>query len=294
MTDRDHYERLQAQFGGGTGEDTSSETAIWDAFDLFLETDRYLNLGYSPWYLPHVVGSSQRRLGIELGRRLALRLGYTAGVPLLDVGCGRGGPSVALTQEFGYEVTGIDLVAPNVVRARSDAAEAGVEVAFLVGDAQHLPIATDSVRACVVADAAQYVGDKRGLLSELARVLKPGGVVAISDLLRTGEADPAAIERFTDAWDMAPLATLTEYREAMPDAGFSATRYEDVTANSVGRFGFWADLFLTLVGTPVGNAAERLLAWKGIDLDAVIEQVEATRPALAELRHYVVTARLES
>ncbi|MEF8979814.1 MAG: methyltransferase domain-containing protein [Haloarculaceae archaeon] len=298
MTDRARYDRLRAQFGVGDGSSDdgtdADATAVWNAFDLILDTDRFLNLGYSPWYLPHAVGSSQGRLARQLGRRIALRLGHSAGVPLLDVGCGRGGPSVVLAREFGYDVTGVDLVDHNVSRALSNAEEVGVEAAFLVGDAPQLPVATDSVRACVVVDAAPYVADKRGLVSELARVVEPGGVVAVSDLLRTDEVDSMAVERFIDAWDMAPLATLADYRDMVPDAGFVATRYEDVTDHSVGRFGFWADLFLALAGTPIGGAAESLLGDRGIDLDAVVGQVEATRPALPELRHYVVTARLES
>jgi len=289
MTDRKRADRLRAQFGdSGAGE----SRAIWDAFDLLFETERFLNLGYSPWYLPHAVGSSQRRMAIQLGRRLGHRLGYTAGVSLLDVGCGRGGPSVDLARNFGFDVTGVDLVGHNVGLARQNAAEAGVDAAFLVGHATQLPIATDSVQACVLVDAAPYVDDKRALLSEVARVLEPGGMVAISDLLRAESADSVAVERFTDAWDMGPLATLDHYREVVAECGFTARRYEDVTPHSVGRFGFWADLFLALERTPLADAADRLLDRAGVDLDIVTGQVEATRPALSDLRHYVVTARL--
>mgnify|MGYP000548431449 CR=1 FL=1 len=290
MTDPDRADRLRTQFGdSGAGE----SRAIWDAFDLLLDTERFLNLGYSPWYLPHAVGSSQRRMAIQLGRRLGHRLGYTAGVSLLDVGCGRGGPSIDLVRNFGFDVTGVDLVGHNVGLARENAAEAGVDATFLGGSATRLPIATDSVQACVVVDAGPYVGDKRALFSELARVLEPGGVVAISDLLRVESADSAAVERFTDAWDMGPLATLDRYREVVGDCRFAARRYEDVTPHSVSRFGFWAELFLALERTPLGTVAERLLDRAGVDLDAVTGQIEATRPALSDLRHYVVTARLE-
>lgn len=288
MTDRDRFERLSAQFGG-----RGESAAVWEAFDLLLETDRFLNIGYSPWYLPHAVGSSQRRLTVQLGRRLGRRLGYTAGVSLLDVGCGRGGPSVDLARRFGFDVTGVDLVGHNVTLARQNAARAGIDADFLVGDAEALPIADDSVRAAVVVDAAQYVADKRALLAELARVLEPGGVVAISDLLATPSADPATVERFTDAWDMAPLATLGTYRTAAADAGFSARRFEDLTRHSVGRFGTWTRLYLALERTPLGRVAERALARLGVDLAAVTTQVEATRPALPHLRHYVTTARLD-
>lgn len=289
MTDRDRADRLRAQFGGN---DDSDSAAIWEAFALLLDTEHFLNLGYSPWYLPHAVGSSQRRMTLQLGRRLGHRLGYTAGVSLLDVGCGRGGPSVDLVRNFGFDVTGIDLVDHNVALARRNAAAAGVDAAFLTGSATRLPIASDSVQACVLVDAAPYVGDKRALLSELARVLEPGGVLALSDLLQGSDADSAAVKRFTETWDMGSLATLDDYREAVRESGFVARRYEDVTPHSVGRLGFWADLFLALEQTSLRTVADTLLGRAGVDLDAVTEQVRATRPALGDLRHYVVTARL--
>ncbi|MCU4719545.1 methyltransferase domain-containing protein [Halapricum hydrolyticum] len=288
MTDRDRRQQVRAQFRGET-----EAAAVWDALDLLIETDRFLNLGYAPRYLPYPALSTQRRLAAEVGRRLTLRLGYSAGVELLDVGCGRGGPSVVFARRFGFDVTGVDLVADNVRRARATAREADAGIAVLVGDATRLPIATDSVRACVVLDATPYVGDKRALLEEIARVLEPGGVMALTDLVHETTADPATIERFTDAWDMAPLVPLSRYRELVPSVGFSRVRYDDLTAHSVGRFGFWAALFLALVRTPAGTIAGRLLARAGVDLDAVREQVEATRPALPALRHYLITGHRE-
>jgi len=293
MTDRERADRLRAQFGEGTASGESNAAAIWEAFDLLLDTERFLNLGYSPWYLPHAVGSSQRRMALQLGRRLGHRLGYTAGVELLDVGCGRGGPSVDLLRTFGFDVTGVDLVGHNVELARRTAATERVDAGFLVGSATRLPVATDSVQVCVLVDAAPYISDKEALLSEVARVLEPGGVLAMSDLLQIEDADATAVERFTETWDMAPLTTLEHYREVVPECGFVARRYEDVTAHSVGRFGFWAELFLALSRTPLGAVADRVLGRAGVDLAAVTEQVEATRPALADLRHYVVTARLD-
>jgi len=292
VTDDDtRWQRLTAQFSG-----VGSTAPVWEALDLVLDTDRYLNMGYSPWYLPHAVGSSQARLGLYLGRAVALEQGYTAGADLLDVGCGRGGPTVALADRFGFDVTGVDLVAHNVALARTNAARAGVDAAFCTGDARRLPVTTDAVDACTVVDAAQYVADVESLYAELARVTRPGGAVAVSDLaLRDGGAAgvdrQAAIEAFADAWDMAVPRPLSATRAAVADASLDRRRIEDVTANSVGRFGFWADLFLALLDTSVGPVAERVLGVAGVDLDAVETQVAATRPALPHLRHVVVVAR---
>src|SRR6056297_1319666 len=133
---------------------------IWRVFDLALDTNAYLNLGYSAWYQPHFVGECQRRLATAIGQRLAARLPATEGVRLLDVGCGRGGPTVHLAERFGFSTTGVDLVPYNVARARENARERDADAEFVVGDATRLPFASGSLPACVGLDAFVYLPDR--------------------------------------------------------------------------------------------------------------------------------------
>lgn len=288
--DRSRWRELVDHFSGSD--------PVWDAFALLFDTDRFLNMGYSPWYLPHAVGDSQDRLARYLGREVALALGYSAGARLLDVGCGRGGPTATLARTFGFDVTGVELVAHNAILARTALARAGVDADICQGDARRLPIRTDAVDACVAVDAAQYVAGTDRLFTELARVTAPGGALAVSDLVVTAEAasDPAAmatVERFVDAWGLAVPSTAARLQTSAADAGLADITRTDITANSVGRFGPWADLFLALSGTPLGTLSEPGLARVGVDLDAVRQTVQATRPALPYLRHVVVTGRVE-
>ena len=292
MSDDGRVRRLVAQFSG-----SGENAAIWNAFALLLPTEQFLNMGYSPWYLPHAVGSSQRRLGQYLGRRVALELGYSAGAQLLDVGCGRGGPTVDLVRQFGFDVTGVDLVPHNVTLARQNAREAGVDADFCVGDARDLPVESDAVDACVVVDAAQYVTEMDALLRELQRVTRPGGVVVVSDLARrdsTGEETDSAdaVARFADAWDMATPRPLAALRDDARAAGLESLDVTDITQHSVGRFDFWTGLYLAAESTPLSSLARPLLARAGVDLDAVTRQVQATHPALPQLRHVVLTGRV--
>lgn len=287
MSDAGRLERLVAQFSG-----SGENAAIWDAFALLLPTDSFLNMGYSPWYLPHAVGSSQRRLGQFLGRRVALELGYSAGATLLDVGCGRGGPTIDLARQFGFDVTGIDLVAHNVSLARANAREAGVDADFCVGDARDLPVESDTADACVVVDAAQYVTEMDALLTELHRVTRPGGVVVVSDLVRQESADVETVARFAEAWDMATPRPLTALRADARTAGLTDIEVTDITANSVGRFDFWTGLYLRAERTPLSGLARPLFTRAGVDLDAVTRQIEATHPALPQLGHVVLVGRV--
>lgn len=286
--DRSRWRRLVAHFSG--------EDPIWDAFALVFDTDRFLNMGYSPWYLPHAVGDSQARLARYLGREVALALGYSSGARVLDVGCGRGGPTVTLAREFGFDVTGVELVGHNAALARNALDRAGVGAAVCRGDARRLPVVDDAADACVAVDAAQYVAETDRLLAELDRVTAPGGAVAVSDLAVTGAAAAdatamAAVERFAETWGLAVPTTVETLRDHADGAGLGDVELTDITANSVGRFGPWAGLFLAVSGGPFGAPGGERLARFGVDLEAVRDTVEATRPALEHLRHVVVTAR---
>lgn len=265
--------------------------AIWRAFDRVLPTREYLNLGYSPWYLPVVVGDSQARLAGGLSDGLAERAGDPTGVRLLDVGCGRGGPARQFADR-GFAVTGLDLVAYNVALARTNAGPASG--AFVVGDATALPFADDAFGACVAVDSLVYLPDEGAAFEEAARVLEPGGWLAVADLLACGDAPPGAgeaLDAFADAWDTAPVVPAGAYRERLQAAGFTVETVEDVTANSTGRFRKWSRAFLALVDGPAGRALRALLRRWGVDVEAAVAQVRAAHRALPYLRHQVVYGR---
>lgn len=289
MADQEDFpRRIARQFS-----DDEDRAAVWRALDLVLDTSAYLNLGYSRWYQSHLVGNPQRRLVDEVGRNLSGRLSQAAGTSLLDVGCGRGGPAVRLARRHGFAVTGIDLVPHNVRLARDNAQAADVPAAFLVGAATHLPVRSESVAACTAIDAPVYVPDKRRFYAELARVLEPGGVAVVSDLVATdglAEADRAAVETFADAWDMPSLPTRSDYRSVVEESALEGVELEDISANSVARFDRWARLFLWVATGPFSGILRRFFASRGVDLDAVIATVRDTMPALPHLRHVVVHA----
>jgi MPBQ/MSBQ methyltransferase len=267
---------------------------IWRLFDLLLETDAFLNLGYSEWYQSHVAGSPQRRLATEVGRRLAAHLPATDGTRLLDVGCGRGGPAIHLADRFGFRVAGVDLVAYNVARARENAFERAADAEFVVGDATRLPFAADSLPACTAIDALVYLPDRPAVFAGIADVLEPGGVVAISDLVRQPGADTQERERvarFADSWDMPLPGTAPDYERALAGAGLDLVSVDDITPHSVGRFRTWTTLFGWLYASPAGRLVDWLLESRGLDPAALVDQIRRAHEALPALRHVIFVAK---
>lgn len=259
---------------------------IWRGLELFLDTDAYLNLGYSRWYQPHALGSPQGRLAARVGRSLAARLPTRQSVRVLDVGCGRGGPAAVLADRYRWQVLGVDLVAYNARQARQTAADRGVDDAtsFCVSDATALPVAAASVAGVVAVDALVYLPDRNGAIDELGRVLEPGGAAVISDLVATDGAG-GAVEAFATAWDMERPGTVAEYRSMIEAAGLEVRAIADLTAYSVGRFRRWSGLYLRLLASPVGGLIERALAARGLDPAAVTTQIRRAHAALPALRH---------
>jgi len=291
-------ERITDQFSGrGTRAD------VWQALDLVLDTDAFLNLGYSAWHGTHALGDPQRRLATHVGRTVARHLPGTAsgrpfpraaGPRLLDVGCGRGGPAVHMADRFGFAVTGVDLVTHNVSLATSRAREHGVEAGFVVGDATQLPVAPERFRACTAVDALVYIPERRSVVRELADVLYPGGVAVVSDLVvRSGlsDADRRRVDAFAEAWDMPRPGTVESYREALTDAGLDVVGVEDLRPHSVGRFRRWSGPFLRLVDGPAGPLVRWALRKRGLDAAAVVEQIRLAHAALPALGHALVVGR---
>jgi MPBQ/MSBQ methyltransferase len=267
---------------------------IWRGFDLIFDTESYLNLGYSPWYLPHFVGSSQTRLAAHVGEQLTTELGVTAGVPLLDVGCGRGGPGLHLAREFGFDITGLDLVPYNVGQATANAKEHGIDATFVVGDATEIPFVSGSFPACTAIDSLVYVPERWAVINEIAGILEPHGAFICSDLV----LDPAGhakaqerVSRFADAWDMPDLPTLPAYRETFRESSLELQRVEDITSHSVGRFQKWSSLYLALFRTPLRLLGNRFLDWYGLDPAAIRHQIRRAHVALPFLKHVVFVAR---
>ena len=114
----------------------------------------------------------------ELGR-------LVPGERVLDLGCGAGTDSLIAAQMVGEQgqVTGIDMTAEMLAKARAAAAEAGVaNVEFVEGEAEQLPFADASFDVVISNGVIDLIPDKDAVYDELYRVLVPGGRLQIADV----------------------------------------------------------------------------------------------------------------
>ena len=110
---------------------------------------------------------------------LVTALGIVAGTRVLDVATGTG--AVALrAAERGAVVTAVDIAARLVERARRASIDAGLSIDFRVADAERLPFAPRSFDAVASAQGVVFASDRCTVARELARVCRPGGVLALT------------------------------------------------------------------------------------------------------------------
>jgi SAM-dependent methyltransferase len=169
------------------------------------------------------------------GRMATLELARAAGLDaakhVLDVGSGVGGTSRCLAKEFGCRVTGIDLTDEYCRAAALLTAKTGL--AHLVdcrqGDATDLPFDDGAFDVVWTEHVAMNIPDKTRLYKEMHRVLKPGGTLAIYDVL----AGPSGEVLFPVPWARTPdtsfLVQPGELRRLVEDAGFTISDWSDTT-----------------------------------------------------------------
>jgi SAM-dependent methyltransferase len=122
--------------------------------------------------------------GLALTRHLGEVIRLGAGDSVLDVACGRGTSAVHLAKQFGCAVTGVDYGPDNVIAARVLASESGVDhlTTFRQGDAEGLPSDEDSYDAVISECSFCTFLDKPTAATEMARVLRPGGRLGLTDI----------------------------------------------------------------------------------------------------------------
>lgn len=165
---------------------------------------------------------------------LAARMKLTEDSRVLDIGSGLGGPARTLAETHGCHVTGIDLTDAfcEAAGALSRWVDLGGRVAFQQGNAVDLPFERDRFDAAMTIHVAMNIAAKDKVYANAKRVVKPGGVFAVYDVLQ-GEGGDVL---FPVPWAREPsishLATPEEMVALLTDAGFEILEVHDSTEES--------------------------------------------------------------
>src|SRR5947209_2726431 len=181
------------------------------------------------------------------------------GEVVLDLGSGGGIDVLLSAKRVGPtgKAYGLDMTDEMLALANENKRKAGAEnVEFLRGEIEHIPLPDNSVDVIISNCVVNLSADKDAVLREAFRVLKPGGRLAVSDVVTRGEVD-AQIRQNVLLWVGCVAGALeeNEYRDKLMSAGFEQVEIEPTRIYRV-------------------EDAREFLTEKGLDVDALAPQVD--------------------
>lgn len=182
-------------------------------------------LGYSPEEIQAAPMAANMGLGCGNPQAIAdLKPGET----VLDLGSGGGFDCFLAARQVGEtgHVIGVDMTPAMVSKARANAEKGGFQnVEFRLGEIEHLPVADHSVDVILSNCVINLSPDKERVFADCFRVLKPGGRLAISDVVAFADL-PAHVQEDMALLTgcMAGAALISDLEEMLKEAGFQHVR----------------------------------------------------------------------
>ncbi|WP_341676298.1 arsenite methyltransferase [Niveibacterium sp. SC-1] len=220
QTVRERYQRVARGEVGGCGPSCCGGSAAADT--AALDSQR---MGYSAEETDGVPAGANMGLGCGNPQAIAA---LKAAETVLDLGSGGGFDCFLAARQIGEtgHVIGVDMTPSMVSKARANAAKGGYRnVEFRLGEIENLPVADSTADVILSNCVINLSPDKPRVFTEAFRALKPGGRLAISDVVASA-ALPEEIERdlalFTGC--MAGASLISELEDMMASAGFDEIR----------------------------------------------------------------------
>jgi arsenite methyltransferase len=222
MTDSDIRERVRERYAAaarqGSGCNCGPETADFFGGDLYDEASREA--------VPD--GAVNASLGCGVPTTVA---DLSDGETVLDLGSGAGTDVLISARRVAPSgrAIGLDMTDEMLERARANAREAGVHNAeFVKGYIEDIPLPDASVDVVISNCVINLAADKRKVLAEAARVLRPGGRFAVSDVIADPDMDEATradMQEWTGC--IAGALTRAEFEDALAAAGFEQIEIQE-------------------------------------------------------------------
>jgi sterol 24-C-methyltransferase len=202
-----------------------------------LVTDFYeYGWGQSFHFAPRQRGESLSASIARLEHTVAARLALKPGMRVLDAGCGIGGPMRSIARSHGASIEGATINAYQVERARALNVQHKLDglCSVVLADFTQLPHESASFDAAYSFEAICHAEQRERVLRELARVVKPGGLVAGTDWCLTSRFDASDPEHqrirhgIEEGNGIAPMITVAAFEQAVASAGLELLEAEDL------------------------------------------------------------------
>lgn len=169
--------------------------------------------------------------GVEALEELARRAGIARAHHVLDVCSGMGGPARYLAHWLGCRVTGLDLTESRYRSAQRLTRLARLDhlVDFRLGDALAMPFPAGSFDVVVAQESWAHIPDKSRLVGEAARVLRPEGVLAFTDIVRRDDLPEGTARRLKDGMTFTEIESAQEYVRLLEVHACPAVQVDDLS-----------------------------------------------------------------
>lgn len=153
------------------------------------------------------------------------QLGLDSSTRVLDVGCGLGGGARFVASRYGCHVVGVDLTGEYVETGKtlSEWVGLGDKISLHQGSALAMPLPDAGFDAAYMMHVGMNIEDKEQLAREVARLLKPGGMFGIYDVMRTGPGELTFPVPWATTSEISAVAEPARYKRALEAAGFVVT-----------------------------------------------------------------------
>lgn len=172
---------------------------------------------------------------LNLNKIMALKGGVKDGDTILDAGCGQGGSSVWLAENYNVTVSGITLVPHQVKKAAKNAAKNKVsrKVSFSEQDYTSTHFENESFTLVWACESMCHAQEKINFYKEAFRLLKPGGRLICADYFRANrpleENGEKLLHEWLNGWSIQDIDTISEHERNTRECGFKDFHFEDIT-----------------------------------------------------------------
>lgn len=169
--------------------------------------------------------------GIEAVNLLAERAGIRRDQHVLDVCSGMGGPARWIAHRIGCRVTGIDFTQSRVESARRLTRRTKLDhlVDFVQGDATAMALPDAHYDVVISQEAWVHIPDKAAVVGQCARVVKPGGVIAFTDIVALVPLTAEEESRLAAEMQQSGIAPVARYTQLLNANGCAVERCEDLS-----------------------------------------------------------------